>query len=59
MFSIELPWLVAGLMGLGLTVYVILAGADFGGGVWDLLAFGPRKEAQRERWIFLYRQPGS
>jgi cytochrome bd ubiquinol oxidase subunit II len=48
MFSIELPWLVAGLMGLGLTLYVILAGADFGGGVWDLLAFGPRKEAQRE-----------
>ncbi len=48
MVSIELPWVVAGLIGIGLTLYVILAGADFGGGVWDLLAFGPRKEAQRE-----------
>src|SRR3982751_6365883 len=48
MFTIELPWVVAALIGVGLTLYVILAGADFGGGVWDLLAFGPRKEAQRE-----------
>ncbi|MDB5081558.1 MAG: hypothetical protein JWP00_3482 [Chloroflexi bacterium] len=48
MFAIELPWIVAGLMTIGLTLYVILAGADFGGGVWDLLAFGPRKDAQRE-----------
>ena len=48
MFTIELPWVVAGLIGIGLTLYVILAGADFGGGVWDLLAFGPRKDAQRE-----------
>lgn len=30
-----------------LLAYVLLAGADFGGGVWDLLATGPRARAQR------------
>ena len=44
--SIEI-WL-AGAMMAGLTLYVLLGGADFGGGVWDLLASGPRKSAQRE-----------
>ena len=29
-------------------LYVVLAGADFGGGVWDLLAFGPRRARQRQ-----------
>jgi cytochrome d ubiquinol oxidase subunit II len=33
---------------LGLTAYAVLGGADFGGGVWDLLAHGPRRDAQRE-----------
>ena len=33
---------------LGLIVYALLGGADFGGGVWDLLASGPRKRQQRE-----------
>jgi cytochrome d ubiquinol oxidase subunit II len=33
---------------LGLIAYVIFGGADFGGGVWDLLATGPRKQRQRE-----------
>lgn len=32
---------------IALTVYTLTGGADFGGGVWDLLARGPRKEAQR------------
>lgn len=33
---------------LGLTAYVLFAGADFGGGVWDLLAGGAEKgRAQR------------
>ncbi|MGE0607636.1 MAG: cytochrome d ubiquinol oxidase subunit II [Pirellulales bacterium] len=32
---------------LGITAYALLGGADFGGGVWDLLASGPRKQAQR------------
>ncbi|GAC1683103.1 MAG: cytochrome d ubiquinol oxidase subunit II [Gemmatimonadaceae bacterium] len=30
-----------------LTCYVLLAGADFGGGVWDLFAQGERAQAQR------------
>ena len=30
-----------------LILYALLGGADFGGGVWDLLASGPRKAAQR------------
>ena len=32
---------------LALNAYVLLAGADFGGGVWDLLAFGRRRDRQR------------
>ena len=39
--------LAAAAMLLSLVAYCLLAGADFGGGVWDLLAFGPRAEAQR------------
>jgi cytochrome d ubiquinol oxidase subunit II len=33
--------LVAGAILAALTAYVLLGGADFGGGVWDLLAFAP------------------
>ncbi|MEO8294952.1 MAG: cytochrome d ubiquinol oxidase subunit II [Gemmatimonadota bacterium] len=39
--------LVAGVMMVSLNAYALLAGADFGGGVWDLLATGPRRERQR------------
>jgi cytochrome d ubiquinol oxidase subunit II len=47
--SIGLPEIIAGWIMLGLNAYVLTAGADFGGGVWDLLASGPpsRREAQR------------
>ena len=31
----------------GLIVYTLTGGADFGGGIWDLLAIGPRAKAQR------------
>lgn len=31
----------------GVLLYALLGGADFGGGVWDLLASGPRAAAQR------------
>lgn len=40
-------YLLAGVMLVGLVVYVLGGGADFGGGVWDLFASGPRKSAQR------------
>src|ERR1700682_479141 len=38
---------VAGILLLVLTAYAVLAGAGFGGGVWDLFASGPRMKAQR------------
>ncbi|HVX38441.1 MAG TPA: cytochrome d ubiquinol oxidase subunit II [Gemmatimonadaceae bacterium] len=41
------PELVAGIMVLALNAYVLMGGADFGGGLWDLLASGPRKAEQR------------
>ena len=33
---------------IALNAYVLAGGADFGGGVWDLLAHGGRARAQRE-----------
>jgi cytochrome d ubiquinol oxidase subunit II len=39
--------LLAGAMLAGLAIYAVTGGADFGGGVWDLLARGPRAEEQR------------
>jgi cytochrome d ubiquinol oxidase subunit II len=39
--------LIAGVLWLALTAYAVLAGADFGGGVWDLFASGPRAHEQR------------
>ena len=33
---------------VALLVYALTGGADFGGGVWDLLATGPRKGEQRK-----------
>ncbi|MGB7211133.1 MAG: cytochrome d ubiquinol oxidase subunit II [Gemmatimonadales bacterium] len=43
-----LELVVAGGMVLSLTLYAVLGGADFGGGIWDLLATGPRAHAQQE-----------
>jgi cytochrome d ubiquinol oxidase subunit II len=40
--------MVAGLALLALVAYAVLGGADFGGGIWDLFASGPRRRAQRE-----------
>jgi len=42
-----LPHATAGIMVLSLNAYVLLGGADFGGGVWDLLARGRHREEQR------------
>ncbi len=39
--------LLGGALLLGVVAYGVLGGADFGGGVWDLCAGGPRKAAQR------------
>ncbi|MDR8414483.1 cytochrome d ubiquinol oxidase subunit II [Nonomuraea sp. 3-1Str] len=35
-----LPEIMLAVLWIGLTAYVLFAGADFGGGVWDLLAGG-------------------
>ena len=43
----SLPTLVAAAIVGALNFYVLLGGADFGGGVWDLLASGPRRDRQR------------
>ncbi|HSG50431.1 MAG TPA: cytochrome d ubiquinol oxidase subunit II [Longimicrobiales bacterium] len=39
---------LAGTVLACLVIYALLGGADFGGGVWDLLATGPRAAEQRE-----------
>lgn len=46
MFPIE--EMLAGVGVLAVIAYALLAGADFGAGVWDLLARGPRKDLQRQ-----------
>jgi cytochrome d ubiquinol oxidase subunit II len=43
-----LELLVAICLSLALIVYALTGGADFGGGMWDLLARGPRAARQRE-----------
>jgi cytochrome bd ubiquinol oxidase subunit II len=45
---VTLADLLAGVIFVALNAYAVLGGADFGGGVWDLLASGPRKERQRD-----------
>jgi cytochrome bd ubiquinol oxidase subunit II len=40
--------LVGGVALVALVAYALTGGADFGGGVWDLLATGGRAKAQRE-----------
>src|SRR3712207_8905087 len=39
--------ILAATMFAALVLYVLFGGADFGGGVWDLLASGPRHKEQR------------
>jgi cytochrome bd ubiquinol oxidase subunit II len=45
--AIGLPEILAGLIVLALNAYVLTGGADYGGGLWDLLASGPRSDEQR------------
>jgi len=46
--TLTLADFIAGVTMLALNAYVVLAGADFGAGVWDLVARGPRAARQRE-----------
>lgn len=43
-----LETIIAGVMVASLVLYALLGGADYGGGVWDLFAFGRRARDQRE-----------
>lgn len=43
----NLDFIIAFSMLVSLTLYALMAGADYGGGVWDLFAAGPRETAQR------------
>jgi cytochrome d ubiquinol oxidase subunit II len=40
--------LAAGAVLLGLVMYAVFGGADFGGGIWTALASGPRAREQRD-----------
>jgi cytochrome d ubiquinol oxidase subunit II len=44
---LPLETIIAGVMVASLVLYALLGGADYGGGVWDLFASGPRARAQR------------
>ena len=46
-WAIGLPEAVAALLMVALNAYVLMGGADLGGGVWDLFATGPRRQSQR------------
>jgi cytochrome bd ubiquinol oxidase subunit II len=43
-----LPFVLALVVLVALVIYALSAGADYGGGIWDLLASGPRARRQRE-----------
>ncbi|QDG53252.1 cytochrome d ubiquinol oxidase subunit II [Persicimonas caeni] len=45
--TFALEYVIAGVIVVAMVVYLLSGGADFGGGIWDMLAFGPRKKAQR------------
>jgi cytochrome d ubiquinol oxidase subunit II len=45
---LPLETIIAGIMLISLILYALLAGADYGGGVWDLFAFGKRAKEQRK-----------
>ncbi len=44
----SLEVILAAAIVVSLVFYCLLGGADYGGGVWDLLARGPRAKAQRQ-----------
>src|SRR5215467_15892517 len=39
--------ILAAVMGAALVLYVLLGGADYGAGFWDLLSSGPLKDEQK------------
>ena len=45
---ITLPYILLTIIWFALIAYAVFGGADFGAGVWDLLAFGPNAERQHK-----------
>ncbi|TMC80558.1 MAG: cytochrome d ubiquinol oxidase subunit II [Chloroflexi bacterium] len=45
---ITLPYILLAIIWFALIAYAVFGGADFGAGVWDLLAFGPNAEHQHK-----------
>ena len=39
---------ILAIIGAGVVAYALLGGADFGGGTWDLLAYGRQRQRQRD-----------
>ena len=46
--NLTLAKVAAWIIVVALNAYVLFGGADFGGGVWDLFASGPRRQQQRD-----------
>jgi len=44
---LDWPTVIGGVLVAFLVVYSLTGGADFGGGIWDLFASGPREREQR------------
>lgn len=44
----DFPFILSLVIAASLVFYALSGGADYGGGMWDLLAFGPRARRQRE-----------
>src|SRR5690348_516461 len=47
-FPMTIEIIIAGILLISLTFYVLLGGADFGAGVWVLMARGPLSQPQRD-----------
>ena len=45
---ISLPYILLSILWLSLIAYAVFGGADFGAGVWDMLAFGSDAQEQRD-----------
>ena len=45
---ITLPYILLTIIWFALIAYAVFGGADFGAGVWDLLAFGPNAERKHK-----------
>ena len=43
-----LPYIAAITLWLSIIAYAVLGGADFGGGIWDIVAFGRKEKEQGE-----------